>query len=153
MRVFTSSKSVYWLILFWLFMLLLPTLIFSKPEPLKIWQGDKMIGVMSVEQFQAQVSGAERTQKEIDAEQNNRVIITILDTPYKMDGVDQYSVQFEISWIDKNNIAFKTIKMKSIVVINKDKPISEFRMVYRDVAEIGFPVSGGLLILILIILL
>jgi hypothetical protein len=91
----------------------------------------------------------------MSAQKEDRVSIQVLSDLEKTSIINQYKVVIKIQWLNEKNEEVNYIR--SIMFLNIDNQnestIPEWRILYRDVSEIGFPITGGLIILIIIILL
>ena len=119
-----------------------------------ITQYDKVIGKFSPTQFEVLIKGASKYEEIMLAQKEEKVSIIC----YEMKATDnkgEYKTTVRIIWLDQNNKEVNFIESELILNIDNDasQNIPQWRITYRNIAEIGFPITGGFLIIVLIILL
>jgi len=116
---------------------------------------DKIVGKISVESLKTLTATSEKYKEIMDAQNKKRVIIEVIDAVTETDIKHKYQTKIRISWIkeDGQEINYITANVFLTIINEGDVIVPEWRLVYRDVSEIGFPICGGLLIIVLIILL
>lgn len=129
--------------------------LYSADNNIYIYQYNKPIGKFTVEQFEVLVKGAEQYKEIMSAQKEDRVSIQVLSDLEKTSIINQYKAVIKIQWLNEKNEEINFIK--SVMFLNIDNEsetqIPEWRMIYRDISEIGFPTSSIILVLILLILL
>jgi hypothetical protein len=129
-------------------------LIKAQSNNLIVYQNGKAIGSFTVEQFQLLVDGADKYKEIMLAQKEDRVSIQLLSDLEKTHVINQYKAVLKIQWLNEKNEEINYVS--SIMFINIDNQeelnIPKWRIAYRSVAEIGFPISTSLLILIIMIL-
>ena len=117
--------------------------------------GDVM-GYLPVTDFQKIVKAYTKDAKTQAAEDDNRVVILIIDTPYLLDAATKkYKCRFEIQWLDKDKVPFKIIRLENELTIGEDNTDPEKTIwktvdaAYTPVAKVGFPIVVVILALIL----
>lgn len=118
-----------------------------------IKQYDKVIGKFTPEQYESLVKGADNYKELMLAQNENRVSIILIEE-VKETLTNQYKGKIKIVWKDaKGNEINYLISEINFQITNKgDAVVPEWRIIYRDISEIGFPVTTGILIIILLIL-
>ena len=129
-------------------------LLHAKQNDIIVSQNGKAIGSFTVEQFKTLIDGADKYKEIMEAQKDNRVSVQLLNDVEKTTIINQYKAVVKIRWVSKDNKEINYID--AIIFINIDNQnegdVSECRIVYRNISEIGFPITGGLLIFVLIIL-
>ena len=133
---------------FLIFFIFLTTLIFSS-DFLDIYYNGTLVGKLPVQEFQEIVKSAKIYSELVNAETNDRIFIEVKDNPYVLKHKDTYYSQVDIVWKDKKDIIIKKISLESKVLLKREN-FSELRIIYRDIAEVGFP-SSLLLLFVLIL--
>lgn len=117
--------------------------------------GDVM-GYLPVADFQKIVKVYAKDAKTQAAENDNRVVILIIDTPYLLDAATKkYKCRFEIQWLDKDKVPFKIIRLENELTIGEDNTEPEKKIwktidaAYTPVAKAGFPTAIVILVLVL----
>ena len=130
------------------------SLLYGIDNNIYITQSDKIIGRFTPEQFETLVQGADKYKEIMLAQVEKRVNIVCSEIK-ETDTKGEYKTNIRIIWINKNNMEINFIEVELILNIDNDtsQNIPEWRIVYRDLSEIGFPITGGLLILILVLFL
>jgi hypothetical protein len=130
------------------------SLLYGIDNNIYITQSDKIIGRFTPEQFETLVQGADKYKEIMLAQVEKRVNIVCSEIK-ETDIKGEYKTNIRIIWINKNNMEINFIEVELILNIDNDtsQNIPEWRIVYRDLSEIGFPITGGLLILILVLFL
>jgi hypothetical protein len=130
-------------------------LIKAQSNNLIVYQNGKAIGSFTVEQFQLLVDGADKYKEIMLAQKEDRVSIQLLSDLEKTHVINQYKAVLKIQWLNEKNEEINYVS--SIMFINIDNQeelnIPKWRILYRDISEIGFPICGSFLILFLILLL
>ncbi len=121
---------------------------------LKIYQDNKLVGTMTVQQFESIVKGAEKYKEIIDAQKKDRIDIEVLEPVKETKVPGEYATQIKISWKDEDNKEINFIKIYVVLNIDNDKSklIPEWKIIYRDIASYSFPFTLSLLLLLIIIL-
>ena len=126
----------------------------AKSNDIVIYQNDTAIGRMTPDQYENLVIGAEQYVELMTAQKENRVTIESGKiVASEVEGI--YTTNIKIIWKDKEGRELNYIVANLNLNIDNDKSkgLPEWRIIYRDVAEVGFPIAGGLLVFLLLILL
>ena len=126
----------------------------AKSNDIVISQYGVAIGRMTPDQYENLVIGAEQYTELMTAQKENRVTIQCDKVvASKVDGL--YTTNIKILWKDKEGRELNYIVANLNLNIDNDKSkgLPEWRIIYRDVAEVGFPIAGGLLVFLLLIIL
>jgi len=135
-----------------IFILLCALSLIAKDNNLYVYQNGKVIGQFTPAEFKALVQGADLYAQELEAE-NKGLKIDIIDKPYKLESSGMYVCNFSIKWIGKTGHVLKEIKMQSEIQIPEgDNPMPEWRVKYREIAEIGFPAVTGVFALFVVLI-
>jgi len=129
-------------------------LLHAKSNDIVISQNGIAIGRMTPDQYENLVIGSEQYVELMLAQKENRVTIECDKVvASKIDGL--YTTNIKIIWKDKEGRELNYIVANLNLNIDNDKSkgLPEWRIIYRDVAEVGFPIAGGLLVFLLLILL
>jgi hypothetical protein len=124
-------------------------MIFAKSKELFIYQDNNLVGKINVQQFESLVQGAEKYKEIIEAQRSNRVTIKVLDKVQKTEIEGQYKAKVKIIWINKNNNEINFILIDMILNIDKNKTIPEWKILYKEIASVAFPITFALLLIIL----
>jgi hypothetical protein len=121
----------------------------DKDNYIYISQYDKVIGKFTPEQYEALVKASENYKELMLAQQEGRVIVQCNEVKEISKG--EYKTIFTVIWKDKKGNELNYVTSELILNIDNDKSnnIPEWRILYRDISEIGFPICF-LLILIII---
>jgi hypothetical protein len=135
-----------------IFILLLFTPLYSA-DNIVIKQGDYVIGEFTPNQFDVLIQGANSYKEIMLAQKQKRVYITT-DEIYPTDNKGEYKTVMTIRWKDKNGYELNYITSELILNIDNDASgkIKEWRIIYRDISEYGFPITGGFLLLLILLL-
>jgi hypothetical protein len=129
--------------------------LYSSDNKIYIYQYNKPIGKFTVEQFELLVKGAEQYKEIMSAQKEDRVSIQVLSDLEKTSIINQYKAVIKIQWLNEKNEEVNFVS--SIMFLNIDNEsetqIPEWRMIYRNISEIGFPTSTIILVLFLLIVL
>ena len=129
--------------------------LYSADNNIYISQNNKVIGKLTPKQFELLVEASDRYQEIMLAQKEGRVSIQVLADLEKTSIINQYKVVIRIQWLNEKNEEVNFVS--SIMFLNIDNEsetqIPEWRMIYRDISEIGFPTSTIILILVLLIIL
>lgn len=119
-----------------------------------ISQDGKQIGRMSPAQFELVVTSADKYKQLMLAQKEQRVSIQC-DKVVATSTQGLYTTTLKIVWKDKQGNELNYITSALTLNINNDNSqlLPEWRIKYRDISEIGFPITGGLIVLVLLILL
>lgn len=146
MKIYKSLLTLFILICF-------TGLLFAKEKDNYIYisQYDKVIGKFTPEQYEALVSASDNYKELILAQQEGRVIVQCSEIKEIKKG--EYKTVFKLTWKDKkgNELNYITSELTLNIDNDKSKDIPEWRIIYRDISEIGFPICF-LLILIIVAL-
>ena len=130
-------------------------LLHAKSNDIIISQNGIAIGRMSPAQFELLVKGAEQYKEIMSAQKEDRVSIQVLSDLEKTSIINQYKAVIKIQWLNEKNEEVNFVS--SIMFLNIDNEsetqIPEWRMIYRNISEIGFPTSTIILVLFLLIVL
>ena len=129
-------------------------LLHAKSNDIVIYQNDTAIGRMTPDQYENLVIGAEQYVELMTAQKENRVTIESGKiVASEVEGI--YTTNIKIIWKNKEGYEFNYVVSELTLNIDNDKSkgLPEWRIIYRDVAEVGFPIAGGLLVFLLLILL
>lgn len=123
----------------------------EKDNYIYIKQYDKIIGKFTPEQYEALVSASDNYKELILAQQDGRVVVQCNEVKEISKG--EYKTVFTVIWKDKkgNELNYITSELTLNIDNDKSKDIPEWRIIYRDISEIGFPICF-LIILIIIAL-
>ena len=121
----------------------------EKDNYIYVKQYDKVIGKFTPEQYEALVKASENYKELILAQQDGRVVVQCNEVKEISKG--EYKTVFTVIWKDKkgNELNYITSELTLNIDNDKSKDIPEWRIVYRDISEIGFPICF-LIILIII---
>lgn len=126
-------------------------LLFAKEKDnyIYITHYDKVIGKFTPEQYETLVNASDKYKEFMLAQQEGRVIIQCNEVKEINKG--EYKTIFTITWKDKKGNELNYITSELILNIDNDKSngIQEWRILYRDISEVGFPICF-LIILIII---
>lgn len=78
---------------------------------LKIYQNNKLVGTMTVQQFESIVKGAEKYKEIIEAQKKDRIDIELLEPVTQTETDGEYATQIKISWKDEKNREINFIKI------------------------------------------
>ena len=128
-------------------------LLHAKDNNIYIMQYNKIIGQFTIEQFKNLVKASDNYKDIMEAQNEKRVTITC-DTIKSTDREGEYKAILKVSWKNKKGVELNYITSEITLNIDNDTTngISQWRIVFRNVAEIGFPITSGLLILLLLII-
>ena len=134
-----------------IFLLFTPLMVYPDSN-LYIYQNNHVIGVISISQFKNLIEGAERYKDIMEAQMNNRV--TIVSGKVVKDYSGKYKTKFIVTWKNEKGETLNFISSTLEINIENDKAlgIAKRRIIYRNVSEIGFPISFGLLLIIIALL-
>jgi len=118
---------------------------------IQIYQNGKLIGTMSKQHFEELVRGAENYKDIIEAQNSNRIKI-IANKIEMIDVHNRYKCNFRISWKNKDQEEINYVVSDLLLDIDNEQGMSKFRIVYRDISEVGFPLSLGIIILFIFFL-
>lgn len=123
----------------------------DKDNYVYVKQYDKVIGKFTPEQYETLVNASDKYKELMLAQQEGRVIIQCSEIKEISKG--EYKTVFKLTWKDKKGNELNYITSELILNIDNDKSkdIPEWRIIYRDISEIGFPICF-LLILIIVAL-
>jgi hypothetical protein len=130
-------------------------LLYAKDDNyLYIYQHNKIIGKFTIEQFKSLVEGADKYKEIITAQKEKRLLI-ISEEVLPLDKDNTYKTNIRIIWQNREQKEINYIVSELILNIDNDKSnnIPEWRIYYRNISEVGFPICGSFLILFLILLL
>lgn len=121
----------------------------EKDNYIYVKQYDKVIGKFTPEQYEALVKASENYKELMLAQQEGRVIVQCNEVKEISKG--EYKTIFTVIWKDKKGNELNYVTSELILNIDNDKSnnIPEWRILYRDISEIGFPICF-LIILIII---
>jgi hypothetical protein len=121
---------------------------------LKIYQDNKLVGTMTVQQFESIVKGAEKYKEIIEAQKKDRIDIELLEPVRQTETDGEYATQIKISWKDEKNKEINFIKIYVVLNIDNDTAdqLPQWKIIYRDIASYSFPFVSSLFILLIIIL-
>jgi outer membrane lipoprotein-sorting protein len=126
--------------LFFIYCILLcSSFLFAKEQNIKMYYNEILVGEMSINEFDTLLKSAQLYEKEIKAEKNNKVKIHLKESPYNITVGSKFSTEIYITWEDEKNNVFKQINISHKITLKKE-PLSEFRIIYRDISEISTPV-------------
>jgi hypothetical protein len=137
------------LLLILLILICFTGLLQAKDNYIYVKQYDKIIGKFTPEQYEALVSASDNYKELILAQQEGRVIVQCNEVKEISKG--EYKTVFTVIWKDKkgNELNYITSELTLNIDNDKSKDIPEWRIIYRDISEIGFPICF-LIILIII---
>jgi hypothetical protein len=138
-----------------LFLVCFTGLVFPKSSDVVITQDNRVIGKLTSSQFELLVQAADNYQEIMLAQKENRVSIQIISDIEKTSVPGQYKAVLKIQWLNSKNEEINFVSSVMFLTIDNpnDTSVTEWKILYRDIAEIGFPLSSVLLILIIIVLL
>ena len=121
-----------------------------------IYQYGSRIGMYTKEEFVNLLKGYNQYKDIMEAQSDNRVVVSLIETPYKTGSTkNEYTAKFRVVWENKEKTGINYLIIESIVTIPEETGgvfLPAWRVVYRDISEIGFPVSSVLMIICMIIL-
>jgi hypothetical protein len=136
-----------------LIMICFTGLLFAKEKDnyIYILQYNKVIGKFTPEQYETLVNASDKYKELMLAQQEGRVIVQCNEV--KEVSKSEYKTVFTVIWKDKKGNELNYVTSELILNIDNDKSnnIPEWRILYRDISEIGFPICF-LIILIIILL-
>ncbi len=139
-----------------LLLIILVSPLYSGDTNIYIYQGGVKIGSYTKEEFIRLIKGYEHYTEIMNAQANDRLVVSIMDTPYKTGKVkNEYSAKFRISWENSSHVEINYLIIESLVTIPEEgggAAIPEWRVMYRDISEIGFPISSVLFMICMIII-
>jgi len=122
----------------------------KKEDVISIYRGTEKIGELSLDEFEAIIKASSSYEKILEAEKEKRVYVFFKDNPWELKPGKSVNTEVYIIWKDKKETPLKKVILKLTMEVPKEGQVmSKIRILYRDVAEIGFPVSVGILILVL----
>ncbi len=129
----------------------------SIDEFIELYYMNQRIEKMTIKEWEAMVSGASIFKKERDAEIADpiRVKIIAVDDVWAITNPDQFETEMLVQWLDENNIVFKEFFVKVEITLDKSTcNFSQWRIKYRNVAEIITPISvvSNIFFIVIIIL-
>ena len=135
-----------------LLVILFPLNLYSK-DYVNIADGGRIVGKLSVTSLKELVGASKKYKDIIEAQTEDRLIIVtsdVKDTAIK----GKYEATLKMSWKNSEGAEVNYVTVLMFLRIKQENQalIPEWRIIYRDVAEIGFPVSFSLLILLLILI-
>jgi len=128
--------------------------LFSQTIPknhIGIFYQEKFIGSMPLEEYEILVKSASIYQDELKAENNKRIKITVKENPYLIKFGETFTADVKIIWINEKQEIFKEMILENSLTLKKEN-LHEIRILYRDISEIGFPISFLLLFIAIIAL-
>lgn len=141
-----------------LLIIILPSFIFAKNpmqgEEVDIYYKNIYYGSLKKEHFVAMVKASNAYAELIEAEKEHRVVIILKDNPWEINTEGKiYTTDITIVWYNRKKEKVKEIVLKAELEIPKDgSKMPVWRKIYRDVSEVGFPLSIILNILFITIL-
>ena len=135
-----------------LLVILFPLNLYSK-DYVNINDGDRIVGKLSVTSLKELVGASKNYKDIIEAQTEDRLVITTTDI--KATSIKgKYEASLKMSWKNSDGVEVNYISAVMFLKIKNENQalVPEWRLAYRDVAEIGFPISFGLLILLLILI-
>jgi len=129
--------------------ILFSTLLYA--ADVQIYQNGKQIGTMSKEQFTELVRGAENYKEIMEAQNKNRIRI-IANKIETTEDKNVYKCTFRFSWKNQKQEEINYVVSDLLIQIDDEMGMSNFRIYYRNISEIGFPISISAIFLILILL-
>ncbi len=121
----------------------------------EIYYQGKRLTIITVEQFKSMLHDARLYNIERDIEENNGVRIYLKDNPWNIE-TDQKTFKTEITlrWEDDKGQVIKEMILVAEFGIpegSNRNVFPEWRRVYRNVSEVGFPVSVVLNVIFIIV--
>jgi hypothetical protein len=114
---------------------------------------DKLVGVMTIDQFRELTKSAERDQAIITAEEKGNVEITLEDDPWDIEEGQDFKTKAYIKWYGNNRQLLKSMTIG--INLQRDREGHSwtvgFLRIYDRVARYGFP--AALIVIILLIVL
>lgn len=130
-----------------LLILMLITPSYSYAENIKFYINKQYYGEMTVEQFQALQEGASIYNDLLKSELNKQVKVTVINN-INTDGPTQ--IEIHVIWYTEKKEILKQLTILSDVTF-KEGTMSTLRSKYRDVSEVGFPVSSIVILLVILL--
>lgn len=144
------------IMLFMLLLLLGSCSLLGSDNNIYIYQYGSRIGMYTKEEFINLLKGYNQYKEIMEAQSENRVVVSLIDTPYKTGSTkNEYTAKFRVVWENKEKTEINYLVIESIVTIPEETNgvfLPAWRVVYRDISEVGFPASSILLIICMIIL-
>ena len=130
--------------------------LFGADNNIYIYQYGSRIGMYTKEEFINLLKGYNQYKEIMEAQSDNRVVVSLIDTPYKTGSTkNEYTAKFRVVWENKEKTEINYLVIESIVTLPEETNgvfLPAWRVVYRDISEVGFPVSSVLMIICMIIL-
>jgi len=117
------------------------------------FEGQK-IDSMTYTQFEALINGSAFYNELLEAEREGRVYVSLESNPWEVSLIGKkYCTHMNIIWKTKDGKVLKKTRLKvELRIPEGGKTMSNLRIEYRNVEEIGFPISTGLAILFFVLL-
>ncbi len=118
----------------------------------------KKVGEMTKEELQATIKAGGAYNKEIEAEISDprRLEVIFLKKPWIIKKTkNKYRANILINWyeiINNKKEVFKSLNLTLDLILDKSNQMSKWRIMYRNISEVGFPISTGLVILIILLI-
>lgn len=117
--------------------------------------GDVM-GYLPVADLRKMAKAYGKDAKTQAAEEDGRVVVDVLDTPYLLDAATKkYKCRFEVKWLDPDGVPFKIIRLENELTVGSEGPDQEHTVwkavdeVYTPVAKVGFPIMVVVTVLLI----
>lgn len=135
-----------------LLFLMIPTILFSQTY-VDVYDGKKVVGKLSIQSLEQLLEASEKYKEILDAQKYGRVYIDLIEPVKKTKVPGQYEAKIKISWRTEINKEVNYIISTFTLNIDNEKEASipEWRVLYRNISEIGFPISSLLIIILMII--
>lgn len=116
----------------------------------ELFHDGEKVGKISIEGFEEMRKAAGIKKEEWEAEKEGRVEVSLKDDPWEVTIGEKFVTEVTIVWKNKDGKEIKTIVLEQEFTIKKET-MSSFRIFYRDIAEIGFPIAIIIIIIIILI--
>lgn len=126
---------------------------FSYPKnakPVKIFYKTKFVQSMTFAEYKAILLLSQFSAEVQKAEEAGRVKILLHDDPWIIQEGQIFSSKMTITWYNKAGKTLKTLTIK--IKLTNNQQNNQIIKIYRDIAAIGFPVTTGTTILLIILL-
>ena len=124
----------------------------AKDLNIYVYQNNKVLGQFTPTEFKALVKGADCYVQETEAEKSEKTFrVEVIGKPIQKGKSDIWECKFSIKWFDQKGMVLKGILVTSDIFIPQNRE-PEWRVIYKNIAEIGFPVSVGVIMTIVFVI-
>ncbi len=132
----------------------LPLLAIDKGEEIDIYVGGEYVQSMTFQQWKIFSESAKLYSQILIAERKENIDINFHKSPWKAVIGETFTTQIDFTWyreVDGKKIVLKTMSIEQSIDVPKDGlKLPEYRVFYRDVAEVGFPISIIIILILMI---